>query len=84
MTRLLRKIEEGRGEPSDLDTLQQVATSIAPFPPIGLGTTICALGDSGALAVHGFMKFRKEFEQHIEEKRCPYGERPWGAFGDFG
>ena len=28
MTRLLRKIEEGRGEPSDLETLQQVATSI--------------------------------------------------------
>jgi NADH-quinone oxidoreductase subunit F len=83
MTRLLRKIEEGRGEPSDLDTLTQVATSIAPYPPIGLGTTICALGDSGALAVHGFMKFRREFEQHIAEKRCPYGERPWGAFGDF-
>ncbi len=84
MTRLLRKIEEGRGEMADLEQLMNVAVSIAPWPPMGLGTTICALGDSGALPVQSFVqKFRKEFEDHITQKRCTFGDRPWGAFGDF-
>ncbi len=84
MTRLLRKIEEGRGEPTDLEQLMQVAVSIAPWPPIGLGNTICALGDAGALPVQSFVqKFKSEFEQHITERRCPYGEKPWGPFGEF-
>jgi len=84
MTRLLRKIEEGRGEPEDLEILMNVAASIAPFPPIGLGNTICALGDAGALPVQSFvMKFKHEFEQHIAEKRCPHGDHPWGHFGDW-
>ncbi|MCI0571710.1 MAG: NADH-quinone oxidoreductase subunit NuoF [Myxococcaceae bacterium] len=83
-TRLLRKIEEGRGEPEDLEMLLNVATSIAPYPPIGLGTTICALGDAAALPVHSFVaRFRAEFEAHIHEKRCPFGDRPWGHFGDW-
>ena len=84
MTRLLRKIEEGRGEMADLEQLMNVAVSIAPWPPMGLGTTICALGDSGALPVQSFVqKFRKEFEDHITQKRCTFGDKPWGAFGDF-
>ncbi len=84
LTRLFRKIEEGRGEPSDLDTALQVARAIAPWPPIGLGTTICALGDAGALPAQAFVtKFRAEFEQHIKEHRCPYGDKPWGHFGEF-
>ncbi len=80
--RILRRIEEGRGEPDDVGILLNVATAIAPFPPIGLGNTICALGDAAALPVHSFVqKFRSEFDQHIELKRCPFGERPWGHFG---
>jgi NADH-quinone oxidoreductase subunit F len=80
----LRKIEEGRGEPQDLQTLLGVSQSIAPWPPIGLGNTICALGDAGALPVQSFvMKFRADFERHIAEGKCPYGDHPWGAFGDF-
>jgi NADH-quinone oxidoreductase subunit F len=68
MTRLLRKIEEGRGEPQDLQTLLGVSQSIAPWPPIGLGKTICALGDAGALPVLSFvMKFRADFDRHIAE-----------------
>lgn len=81
-TRILRKIEEGRGVPSDLDLLLHVASSIAPYPPIGLGNTICALGDAAALPVHSFVtKFRSEFEAHIEQKKCPFGDEPWGHFG---
>lgn len=83
-TRILRKIEEGRGEPGDIEKLIEVAASIAPFPPIGLGNTICALGDAAALPTHSFVtKFRDEFEAHIREHRCPYGDKPWGHFGSF-
>ncbi len=80
--RLLRKIEEGRGESKDIDTLLNVASSIAPFPPIGLGNTICALGDAAALPVHSFVqKFRPEFEAHVAHKGCPFGDAPWGHYG---
>ncbi|AKJ00643.1 NADH-quinone oxidoreductase F subunit [Archangium gephyra] len=83
-TRLLRKLEEGRGEPGDVEILSNVASSIAPYPPIGLGNTICALGDAAALPTHSFlMRFRDEFEAHIREHRCPFGDKPWGAFGDW-
>lgn len=83
-TRILRKIEEGRGEEGDIEKLIEVAASIAPFPPIGLGNTICALGDAAALPTHSFVtKFRDEFEAHIREHRCPFGDKPWGHFGSF-
>lgn len=82
--RLLRKIEEGRGTLKDIDMLMNVAAGIAPWPPIGLGNTICALGDAGALPVQSFIaKFRPEFEEHVRLGRCPFGDHPWGAFGDF-
>ncbi len=72
-TRILRKIEEGRGEPDDLRILIDVAK---------LGNTICALGDAAALPVHSFVqKFRPEFEAHIKQKGCPFSGNPWGAFG---
>jgi len=84
MTRILRKIEEGHGEPGDMKTLMDVARAIAPWPPVGVAYTVCALGDAGALPVQSFVtKFAEEFEQHISEQRCPYGDKPWGAFGDF-
>ena len=83
-TRILRKIEEGRGEPGDVEILSNVASSIAPYPPIGLGNTICALGDAAALPTHSFlMRYRAEFEAHIHEKRCPFGDKPWGEFGEW-
>ncbi len=84
-TRILRKIEEGRGQPGDIEMLLNVAQSIAPYPPIGLGNTICALGDAAALPTHSFVqKFRAEFEAHVHEGRCPYGDQPWGHFGTGG
>jgi NADH-quinone oxidoreductase subunit F len=36
-----------------------------------MGTTICALSDAAAMPVRSFLqKFRKEFEYHVQEKRC--------------
>lgn len=82
MERIVRKIEEGQGEMKDLDLLMSVAKAIAPYPPIGLGTTICALGDAAALPVQSYvMKFREEFEQHIREKRCPF-PHPFGKLAE--
>ncbi len=82
MARLLRKIEEGRGEESDLPMLKSVVNAICPFPPGGLGNTICPLGDAGAMPVQSFlMKFPEEFEQHIKLKKCPY-PHPWGQGAD--
>jgi len=81
-TRILRKIEEGRGVKGDVEQLLNVAAAIAPYPPIGLGNTICALGDAAALPTHSFVaRFRAEFDAHIEQKKCPFGDRPWGHFG---
>jgi NADH-quinone oxidoreductase subunit F len=76
---LLAKIESGAAQPKDLAMLKGVATAICPFPPMGLGNTICALGDAAALPVHSFLaRFTPEFEQHIREHRCPFPD-PWGA-----
>ena len=78
MARLLRLIEEGRATPADLTQLKNVANAICPFPPMGLGNTICPLGDAGALPVHSFLdKFMPEFEAHVAGKKCPY-PHPWG------
>ena len=81
-TRVLRKIEEGRGKPEDITLLLSIASNIAPFPPMGLGQTICALGDAAALPTHSFVQhFRHEFEEHIRLGRCPF-EKPWGSLGE--
>jgi len=65
LQRLLWKIEEGRGEEKDLDTLLSVTDQIE-------GNTICALGDAAAWPARGFAKkYRDEFLLHILEKRCP-------------
>ncbi len=62
--RIVHRIENGEGRPEDLDLLLDLCGNIA-------GRTICALGDAAAWPVQGFLKhYRKEFEYHIEHKRC--------------
>jgi NADH-quinone oxidoreductase subunit F len=62
--RIIHRIEHGLGRPEDLDLLLNIADNIQ-------GRTICALGDAAAMPVRAFVKvFRKEFEYHIEHKRC--------------
>jgi NADH-quinone oxidoreductase subunit F len=67
MYRVVHRIEHGQGRPEDLDLLMRVGTNIA-------GRTICALGEAAVGPVHSFIKhFRKEFEYHIENKKCLVG-----------
>ncbi|MDE2397380.1 MAG: NADH-quinone oxidoreductase subunit NuoF [Burkholderiales bacterium] len=62
--RMVDRIENGQGRPSDLALLDNVAENI-------MGRTICALGDAAAMPVRGMIKhFRHEFEHHIEHKTC--------------
>jgi NADH-quinone oxidoreductase subunit F len=62
--RVVDRIENGHGRPSDLDLLDSVAFDI-------MGRTICALGDAAAMPVRAMMKhFRQEFEYHVEHKTC--------------
>jgi NADH-quinone oxidoreductase subunit F len=55
VTKILRRIEEGRGTEDDLDTLMEVTTQM-------VGTTICVLSDSVAAPVQSSIKkFRGEY-----------------------
>ena len=65
--KLIEDIEHGHGKSSDLDDLRATTKNM-------MGTTICALSDAAAMPIVGFLqKFPQEFEAHINEKRCPYG-----------
>ncbi|MEN8167726.1 MAG: NADH-quinone oxidoreductase subunit NuoF [Pseudomonadota bacterium] len=65
--RVVKRIEEGKGRPEDLDLLDDLADKIS-------GKTICALGDAAAGPVAGMLKhFRDEFQYHIDHKKCMVG-----------
>ncbi len=64
LARLVTRIEEGKGQLGDVDTLQRAAKNIE-------GRTICAFGEAAAWPVGGFLKhFREEFDYHIKHKKC--------------
>ena len=67
---LLLDIEEGRGQPGDLETLDRNAAFIG-MP----GNTFC-LHATGAIEplASALKYFREDFEAHIESGRCPYRE----------
>ena len=67
--RILRRINNGKGKPEDLDTLLDVANRIE-------GRTICALGDAAAWPVQSFLKhYRHEFEAKIANGNSQTGEQ---------
>jgi NADH-quinone oxidoreductase subunit F len=65
--KILWAFEQGQGRPEDLDTLSKHVRFLGP------GLTFCALAP-GAMAPlgSGLKHFRKEFEQHLEQKGCPW------------
>ncbi len=65
--RLLQAIEQGQGEPGDLEKLEHHAKFLGP------GCTFCALAPGAMEPLQSALKyFREDFERHIREKRCPW------------
>jgi NADH-quinone oxidoreductase subunit F len=65
--RILNAMEEGHGQPGDLEKLAFQTKFLAP------GHTFCALAPGAAEPLQSALKyFREDFERHIREKRCPW------------
>lgn len=65
MLDILERITTGRGEPSDLETLQDLGVAIKKASLCGLGQT----APNPILSTINY--FRDEYEAHINDKRCP-------------
>ena len=67
MIEILKRISEGNGEIKDIETLEDIATFMQK-------TSLCALGQTAASPTLSTIRhFRKEYEAHIIEKKCPAG-----------
>ena len=65
--RMLRAIDEGRGQMRDLDRLAVHSRLLGP------GHTFCALAPGAVEPLQSALKyFRADFERHIREKHCPW------------
>ena len=65
LAQIYERLETGRGEPDDLDKLDEIADAI-------LGKAFCALGDGAASPIMSSLKwFRDEYEQHLSGG-CPF------------
>jgi NADH-quinone oxidoreductase subunit F len=68
MTQILRRLEDGDADQSELDLLLSVCDRIN-------GKCLCPLGETAAIAVASYVdKFRSEFQAHIDEAGCPFGD----------
>lgn len=65
MLDILERITEGRGEVSDIATLQDLGVAIKKASLCGLGQT----APNPILSTINY--FREEYEAHINDKRCP-------------
>jgi NADH-quinone oxidoreductase subunit F len=67
--RILKAMEEGKGQPGDIEKLALQAKFLQP------GNTFCALAPGAAEPLQSALQhFREDFERHIREKRCPWSE----------
>ncbi len=65
MLEILRRIADGKGQESDIDTLVELGESIKTG-------ALCGLGNSAPNPVLTTIKyFREEYEAHIKDKNCP-------------
>jgi NADH-quinone oxidoreductase subunit F len=65
--KILAALEDGAGQPGDLDQLDQLAKSWSP------GNTFCALAPGAAEPLaSGLKHFRDDFVAHIDGQRCPW------------
>jgi NADH-quinone oxidoreductase subunit F len=64
----LTRFHAGFGKAKDIDNMQYIAENM-------LGRTFCPLGDAAAMPTIAFLKkFRKEFEDHLNGKPCPFAK----------
>jgi len=71
--RILAAIEAGEGEPEDIETLARHVDFLGP------DFTFCDLAPGAMQPLGSGLKyFRAEFEQHVNEKRCPWHESAGG------
>ncbi|MGI6152802.1 MAG: NADH-quinone oxidoreductase subunit NuoF [Christensenellaceae bacterium] len=67
MLEILERITEGKGQPGDIEKLEELGESIK-------AGALCALGKTAPNPVLSTIKhFRDEYDAHINEKRCPAG-----------
>lgn len=67
MWEIVKDISEGKGQPGDLELLEELALATKD-------ASMCGLGQTAANPVLSALRyFRDEFEAHIYEKRCPAG-----------
>ena len=65
LLKVLKRIDDGKGAPSDIDLLHDVAKNIE-------GRTICALGEAAAWPVKFTVeRFREEFEKRVSDTNHP-------------
>jgi NADH-quinone oxidoreductase subunit F len=64
----LTRFHAGFGTAKDIDNIRYLAENM-------MGRTFCPLGDAAAMPTLGFVKkFRKEFEDHLGGKPCPFAK----------
>lgn len=70
MTKILHRIESGRGRLDDLETLRDVGDNM-------LFKNFCALGDGAVSPIDSSLKyFRDEYVEHVKSGGCPFDESP--------
>ena len=68
LEKTLKRFHSGGGIKKDIDNIQYLSENM-------LGRTFCPLGDAAALPTISIVKkFRKEFEDHLEGRPCPFGK----------
>jgi NADH-quinone oxidoreductase subunit F len=66
--KILYALEQGHGTEEDLVQLEMHTHLLGP------GNTFCALAPGAMEPLQSALKyFREDFEQHVHEKKCPYG-----------
>ncbi len=67
MLEIITDITEGRGNPDQIDLLEELAYTVSE-------TSLCALGKTAANPVLSTLRyFREEYDAHISQNRCPAG-----------
>jgi NADH-quinone oxidoreductase subunit F len=66
LKKTLTRFHNGGGVMKDIDNIYYLSENM-------LGKTFCPLGDAAAMPTMAFVKkFRKEFEDHLDGKPCPF------------